>query len=136
LLSTYGFCVGIIGTVAHIPAWRLWLVTGPLLGLAVPSAAARAEDGADAVPGVVCVTRALRIGAAEVNGITRRCEDSPTGAVTTTVTFSSVAADGTPVSYTPLPDDLGSGATLPADLGSDATLTSDPSPEEEMSSWE
>jgi hypothetical protein len=115
---------------AHVPAWRPWLVASALLGLAVPSAVVRAEetpisDGEDAASGVVCVTRALRIGAAEINGITRRCEDSSTHAVTTTVTFSSPAADGTPVSYTPLPDDPGSDATLPDDAGSDATLPDD-----------
>jgi hypothetical protein len=97
-------------------------VASALLALGLAATAARAEEtpptSGDATPGVVCVTRALRIGAAEVNGTSRRCEDSATREVTTTVTFDSPAEDGAPVSSTPLPDDQ----------GSDATETSDPQP--------
>jgi hypothetical protein len=109
---------------ARVQAWRPWLLASALLSLMGPGtgAAVRAEEapteGGEPASAVVCVTRALRIGAAEVNGIARRCEDSSTHAVTTTVTFSSPAADGAPLSYTPLPDEP----------GSDATATPDPQP--------
>lgn len=85
--------------------WRPWLLACGLMALAIPAASVHAKG--DAPPGLgVCVTRALRIGAAEVNGFTRRCQDVPRAdAAPPELVLQTPPADGVPVSYTPLADD-------------------------------
>jgi hypothetical protein len=111
---------------AHL-TWRSWLVAGMLGVVAVSSSAAHAQEDpsantvgvdGDAAPAVACVRVALRVGAAEVNGVRQRCEDTVTHHVTITVTFNTPPTDGAPATYTPLAEDQ----------GSDAAVTPDPQP--------
>src|SRR6266550_3523474 len=128
---------------AHV-RWRPGFLVTALVALAMPAAAVRAEEAPTDAPNAVCVTRALRIGAAEVNGTVRTCEDPVTHVVTTppTLVFQTPPADSRPVSYTPPADGQGPNATsAPADgplsnatnapdddQGPNATAAPDPQP--------